>query len=315
MGRNWNDAARRARLREMQTGDLAEKVGLAFKQVWRDGQRPGAIHLRPAAVARHDGELEQPPPVARLISAKSYALRFYLTVIFDAQCAHWVGGRYRNRRQIWPDSKNEIGWIHLFGAPATADKDTDKTPTDNRIRQLKNALRRLHGEGLIELAKIDGRRNRFENFQLLNELGRSDYADQPLYTVPGNRNCARLPWQFYSNLWVYALTDSEIATYLALSYLRAIYPREYEERGIYMTPSVRSRTFGLTQDAYESHRALAAFGLIQRQEHAGRHPNGKVKNFQKQGIVEPYRFKLLDSGFRKPALEVISDQLDLVGWV
>jgi hypothetical protein len=314
MGLNWSPEARVRHLDELEAAGLFDSVATATRHVWHRGRRPTDIVIRRETVARQQPD-DDMPPVPRLVSAKSHALKLYLTAIFEAQCTHPANALARNARPIMPASKDEVGWINLFAAPASADGDTDKTPTDNRVRQFKNALRRLDKEGLVELPKNPGSRDRFDKFQLVQERGRSGFADQPRYVIPHPSDGFNVPRLFFTYLWHHVLTDSEILVYLALAHLRRIYPEEYEASGVYLTPAVRSSIYGISRDAYEAHRALAAFGLIRRQSHSGRHANGRIKNFKPGKIVDPFRFKVVDGSLDRPALRVVRRRVNLVGSV
>lgn len=337
----WSPEARLRSLDTLNRDDLGIRVKNALDRLWINGRHPTKIVLRSEAVTygilddgsddgssseilemlRSAGYLASPivrgpaqktpsgeerPAVARLVTPRGIALQLYLTMIFESQVTRGDGSRFRNTRPLRPTDK-DIGWIHLIanqGSSSTA----QVTTTDNRMRQLKKGLRRLHSEGLIDLPHHARARDRFENFILLHEAGTSEYAAQPVYTNPHGGGIP-IPRTFFTNLWLCCLTDSEIALWLALRYLSVRFPERHSEAGIFIPDNSRRKWFGLTRDAYEAHRALAAFGLIRRMPEPRRHANGRIKNYSAANPVEPYRFMVTDSSLEKYAPKVVPARL------
>ncbi|WAU84909.1 hypothetical protein O1Q96_37595 [Streptomyces sp. Qhu-G9] len=176
---------------------------------------------------------------------------------------------------------------------------TPVTATQNRSRQIRSSIKRLSEENLA-LRNVGDPKNPFP-LMLLHESGSSE-EEKYGYVIPdtyeGPPSIVSLPYFFFTRGWVYLLTDSEIRMYLILKHLAGRFPREHEERGIYCTERDREWLYAISRDVYESHLALARFGLIELIENPIRHKDGKVVNFdsflKKGGLISPHRFRVLD---------------------
>jgi hypothetical protein len=69
------------------------------------------------------------------------------------------------------------------------------------------------------------------------------------------------------------------------------------------------KCFGLTRDAYESHVALAAFGLLTPIANGARYKLGRSFHARQAGQVEPLRFALADKGIDQCAFCTIPETL------
>ena len=114
------------------------------------------------------------------------------------------------------------------------------------------------------------------------------------------------------SLWLFALTNTEIAIYLALAAKRASFAFIRGKVGVFAPQTTRQRQFGLKENAWRSARDLHAFGVADRQLDAGRDPlNGKVTDFGarwKTHEVMPTTFTVCDVTREKPAIATI-DQI------
>jgi hypothetical protein len=294
---------RAARLEELLNTHQDERVRQALADIWQT-RKPPEVRVRPALMARGAPD-EATPPAAAMVSPNGQSLRFYLTCLFVAACsAKQTGKPVKNRRPLTRDDPHaEPGWSDLLAIPARADAVKERSSRrGNRLRQIKSALVRLDELGLVTLGRDRGR-DRFERFLIYPETGRGDYEDPVGYRVPGVRSSFPLPAQFFLSGWVWALSNSEIATYLMLRLLAWHMPREHASDGVFVTGTDREDTFDLGRDAYESHLMLAEFGLIRCNRASGRYPDGKWELYQPGGRPEPHRFQLLDDGLDEPAIE------------
>ena len=91
---------------------------------------------------------------------------------------------------------------------------------------------------LIRIPRQPGGRRRIYSFgpdgkttwQLQTEESNPD--EHPDYLVPNpTPGTFRIPREFFTNLWIFALTDTEIAAYLTLTFLRRHFPAQHYARG------------------------------------------------------------------------------------
>ncbi|MBY8853353.1 hypothetical protein K7G98_36035, partial [Saccharothrix sp. MB29] len=132
-----------------------------------------------------------------------------------------------------------IGWLDLVASPVFANPTKTKeraTEKDNRLRQLKAALRTLEKCGLIALKGKEFRNGRFEGFQLQHESGAPGFTGSPQYKIPfPSGDMIRLPVAFFLQGWIHTLSPAEVATYLMFHHLARRYPREHQEAGVYIS--------------------------------------------------------------------------------
>jgi hypothetical protein len=151
-------------------------------------------------------------------------------------------------------------------------------------------------------------RDRFEGFLLSNDSGASrGLLNEPRYVTPRRSEGIGIPMGFYTNNWLHCLTDSEIALWLTMRLLASEHPEVYRSSGIYMADRTRTQRFGLTRDAYESHRALNQFGLIDEVDNEPRRRAGRSAEAREQGLLEPLRFVLNDKALGASAVEVVGE--------
>lgn len=260
------------------------------------------------------------PPITRLLTPHGIALQTYLVALFEAQCRHGEAQVPVNGRVLLGTERGQIGWLDLIATNATAHPTSSverATEQDNRLRQLKSALRVLEREKLITISESSGKNGRYERFSLSHESGISDVTVPNFYAVPTRvaASTVVLPLDFFLRGWNHVLSPSEVAMYLLVRHLSQAYPQKHEEVGVYITGDARERHYGLSRDVYEAHRTLADWGLIQKISSGERWPDGKVKNYQsrinKREWIAPHRFKVVDeSRLRKNALKVVRSRIE-----
>jgi hypothetical protein len=109
-------------------------------------------------------------------------------------------------------------------------RDTGRSGADLRIRQIRKALAELQREHLVRLGQQSNGRRDFTQVQLLSEASTAD--NQLPYTVPPHERGLFLSRHFFTNMWIFALSNTEIATYLLLSFLRRRYMNSHAGRRV-----------------------------------------------------------------------------------
>lgn len=298
---------------------LAEVVKGHLVQLWEHdgragatgpGRRPERIHVRPHFITRPPSDTLG-PVLPRLIKSRGLQLRLELLMLFDAQCRHAPGSSVRNVRRVAPRADQEYAsWRELVLAPTTPTPGTDRGAGDLRARQITEAMRTLEEQDLVAIPyQPGGSRRRYSDVRLLSE--ESTPEEHMSYVVP--QGGVHIPRQFFTNLWVFALTDTELATYLALSYLRSRFPSRHFTDGVFLRAADRNDIFRLTRTTWRSTNLLHRFRLIDRVPDPHRNfQTGNVGNIGKRWAnreVAPVRFMLSDEALHRPALTTIRQVL------
>jgi hypothetical protein len=145
-------------------------------------------------------------------------------------------------------------------------------------------------------------------WQLQTEASNPDV--HPDYLVPNpTRATFRIPREFFTNLWIFALTDTEIATYLTLTFLRWRFPERHATQGVYLVANHRRDFFRLRRATWRATDFLHRFRLIDRAPSPGRNFRaGNVGDFERRWAnrqVMPSLFTLNTETLRRPGLETI----------
>lgn len=309
-----------------QTIDLQARA--ARQRLWIT--RPGAAAAQDTAVTTGtengvvDGEIAlragllllQGNPKSPLMDGhapRSKALQLLLVALFAAHCRRPASyaGRPTPLPLRDPDNSASTSWRYLVAMP-TIDTGTrttaSRSPLENRLEQLRAALRRLHTQGRIELSGTG--RGRFERFRLLDE---STYRpDQAVpYKLPkADEPVVRVPVGFFLNGWVHALSGQEIAAYLYLLYLQQNMP--LEEDGLIAVPRlVWAEAFGGSR-AHIGYRMLFRFGLIRMRRQDIRRDDGTIEDIAEHGYIpfEPMRFAVDVDQLHADALDRVLPALE-----
>lgn len=232
----------------------------------RGGRTPGTIAVRRSFLTRR--ESGDPSPAAQLITPKGLGLALYLTALFDAQCRRPPGTQVRNTRSLQATGSGS-GWAGLLPA-ATNGADAQMA----MLRQLQRALTSLERTRLVEMPRR-GLAGRYERFKLLDESGggargRTGYVIPNRVTEPPSR-LLRIPVAFFRHGWVHVLMPAEIVVFLIILDLE----QQHGEGGVYVPDRIKDEVYSITRDVYEHHRALTAYGLIDRLDDPNRRPDGK----------------------------------------
>ncbi|CAL9397581.1 hypothetical protein [Streptomyces sp. enrichment culture] len=303
------------------TGQAAAAIDAA-RNLWEEGHRPEAVALRGAylrhAVARDVPDDRRPPPraerppAARLITPRGAALRLHLTMLFAAQCQVPPGRAWRAPFPLEPAEAGRLSWMGLTAVHAvTHDGRGARTPSAaNKRRQLAEALRGLADTRLVDLPRA-GSRSWHREPHLLHESGASTAAAPMPYRVPWpHEDTVRVPVAFFTRGWVHLLTPSETVSYLM--WLDTAARHGPEQR--YVPGYERAGAYGLGRDAYESHRALEAFGLVEVDRPEGREPGGRFdfRHATSRGRALCHRVTPLPEALDRPALEAVRQVLHRV---
>ncbi|MEU9828546.1 hypothetical protein [Micromonospora chersina] len=297
---------------------LHEEVRQNLKHLWqyggnRDGKTPGPrpdwIFIRPDFLRQQPGA-DHGPALARLVPARGLPLRLELLMLFDAQCRYGPGDRVRIDRTFEAVEANAP--IKSWQKVVLSDTSSDYREAGAlRGRQIKEALRVLYKQHLVDIGpdKSRPRRRDLNRITLLSEA--STPVNRPRYTVPTSG--VFVSRHFFTSLWVFALTNTEIATFLALSARRATFPNAHNASGIFVVQKHR-RQFGLKDNTWRSARELHTYGLVDRVHDTERDTqNGRITDFGarwKKHDVMPTRFTIVDTALEQPALPAIDRVLN-----
>ncbi|MGD9956504.1 MAG: hypothetical protein AB7O74_06920 [Candidatus Nanopelagicales bacterium] len=323
--------ARQDRLLRLRDKKQLPRVLHALHEEWADGLQPERVLFRlgvaklakPAKGPYSDRKLpprEQRPPITRLIAPRSAALDLLTTAVFLAQCEAHPGRAPRVLRPLTPDvavdEEAPRAWSDLLALDArhAPGGKTHYTPQDNRIRQLRSAVKRLADPDvqLVSLPNAVARVGRFDELRLLLESGPQGASEIP-YKVPVAREaCFSLPSTFFLNGWHSVLTNSEVALLFCLLAHRA-QRAPWGDEVVAIDGETRVHTFGLGPDAYATHRELAAFGLIEVVVDEGRREDGTYAGFSEAEQPKLHRLRVVEAGFEKRADAVVPATLKGLG--
>jgi hypothetical protein len=240
-----------------------------------------------------------------------------LLLMFDAHCRHRPEETVRNARRLKPRADEKYtSWQQLVLTPTAPTPGTNRGPADLRARRISEAFKELEKQHLVSIERR-GTRRRYDAIRLLSEA--STPEEHPRYTVPAadRFKAVPVPREFFTNLWVFALTDTELAVYLTMRWLRQKYPREHAGNGVFLDAERRANTFGLTDAAWRSTATLHRFGLIDRIPDPKRDfRTGNLKGDAKKAKkmfenreVPPVRYTVDNGALEIPALDKVHQVL------
>jgi hypothetical protein len=293
---------------------LADGVSRRLDALWRTGgadgstargRRPAVIHLRPRYVWRPE-ESDPEPTAARLARNQGLMLRLHLLMLFDARCRAAVGAEPSRVRRIvrraddtWP------GWRELVLTDVHA---TDRRGGEGRAprkaaalrrRQITEALLDLEEQHLIDLPRhaISGNR-RYNDMRLLSEVGS---PEAPAYTVPSAG--VPIPYRFFTNLWIWVLSDAEIAVYLALLETRAKRQAQHAQHGVFITSDDQETHYAIHRSTWRTADMLFRLRLIDRLPAPGRTGRiGDPRQLAADGKKPVVRYRINDEALESDAL-------------
>lgn len=283
-----------------------EMVDNARKRVDRILFRTGYSYRSTPASTASDRSVpprEERPPVTRLFTPRGAALRFHILALAEAQIRTRAGATPANRRPLRPNYDNKVGWTDLLasGAQWAGSGRVVMSPQDKRLRQVTSSLDLLEESGLVRLPRNTRAKGKYEEFELLDETTSRWPHQEPLpYTVPKrSESIFSLPVEFVTHGWVHVLEDSEIAVLL----MAACGVGSIDPSRVAIPARVRLQHYGIGPDAFEAHRWLERFGLIDVFE-VGRNPDGTVENFAEEGAML-HRLAVKTEGFAADAFTTV----------
>jgi hypothetical protein len=302
---------------------LSDIVGANLRHMWEHGgrlagdgpaRRPEWIQIRSRFVVRPPADGPD-PALSRLVNSKGLQLRLLLLMLFDAQCRYGLGDTVRNVRWVSPHPNEEYrSWRQLVLCETMRTRGTGRGHGDLRARQITEAMRALEEQRLLWLPRQSGgKRRRYdpakdgENWHLLSEASTAE--EHPRYILPTTEASFRVSPLFFTNLWIFALTDTELAAYLTLAFLRTQFSARHWERGVYLRAENREDQFRLTRTAWRATELLHRFRLVDREPDPLRNfRTGNVGNRDerwKNRQVRPALFRINDAALERPALDAI----------
>lgn len=235
------------------------------------------------------GKKGRQPPIIKIAAPRGVNLQVYLLLLFEAQCRKRVGISGPTEIPLFPEDPEEVSWDKIIVSQA-ADNSHGKSRTtarQNKLRQIKSAVRRLQEEGLVKIIPGNSGSSRIIP---LHESGVPGGGESYEYSIPVTTySTVSIPSSFFTKGWIYCLTPSEIHLYLALLHLQRRNPSGHEESGVYCAGTGRTRDYGISRDVYESHLLLARFGLISKMWSHLRHEDGKAKSY---GVLKEFEIPL-----------------------
>ncbi|MFF4543674.1 hypothetical protein ACFY1J_05415 [Streptomyces sp. NPDC001406] len=321
---------RMEQLAALMGNDLPEAVRKT-REIYERGRKPQTVRVRRSFVRleKFGGTVEderkplprsERPFSAQMITPKGLTLKLYLVMLFAAQCEATIGKEWPQPYPIEPDARTTDSWEGLVATVAkyAGPGVQASSVRTNKLRQITQAMKTLEGMKLLRSATgTKGQVSR--GVLLLCENGKSKdtgAASIP-YTVPADdEHFLEIPVGFFTNGWIYALTNSEIAALLMwFDVLKFDGMQVKPEGGTPMTlgfvlSNVRHGFYGLGRDAYETHRPLEAFGILEVHRHWKRYDSGKWMEFKEDSSdMVCHRVMLRDGAFDREAGEVVQEVL------
>jgi hypothetical protein len=247
------------------------------------------------------------PPAAKLVVRRSYALSFYLSVIYLAHLESGTKGHLDNERGNAARMDGRASWatvVGLGGGPTTR----------ARRARVCRALDVLESARLVDLAHENGFVS-YERFRVLRDDG-----DESPYTVPGQDSRAYLvlPASFFYNGWHLVLEPREIVMMLAIiDMTRKVAQRQTDDYpGVALPEIERWRYYGLSGETYEAIHELAEFGLIDIHDPMPNRRRGRITQHASRPMDDetglapiPYRFTYDISKFDRDAYATVTSSL------
>lgn len=282
------------------------------------------------ACSDHKSLRDSRPPATKLaMTPRGVHLPLLLMSIYMAQ--QEPDRRWTNQFDV--DTKRTSSWAQFIGYELIDPTKPGNAKLKEVGRQVRRALHLLARNELVRRSRRTG--TPWQGWSLLEESG-----EGRVYRAPGERYAFPIPVEFWTQGWHLVLTSSEITCYMAMRAHHHALATPAEEggwkaspdgddNGFYMPQSLRTNWYGLTDEMYAAHNTLADFGLIRRmdsrlqwdkrkrQKDAATdqgqpdkpHNNDTTPSTAEDPADKPYKFALMDSGLRRPALETVVQSL------
>ncbi|WP_430786975.1 hypothetical protein [Actinoplanes sp. G11-F43] len=286
---------------------LSDVVQENLTRIWEGSHRSEWIYIRSGFISGLDRP--EGPLLPRLIQSKGLQLRLLLLMIFNEQCTlDWTPYTVPGRRVTPKHGDTRLSWLQLVLTDAAPARGTGRTASDLRARQISEAIRGLEKHRVLTVPRDRQRQGR-RSYDLQRLKAEDGTSAEYGYTKPDHDHAVPVSRHFFTNLWLFALTDSEIATYLVLSLLRWRHAREHKLMGVYLTAERRQTEFRLSRHAWRSTELLHRFGVVDRRPDPNRNfLTGKVANFAAMWAdkeVRPLYYTFNDEALKRPAVETV----------
>lgn len=310
---------RRETLAALTGSGMVADASAAAEELSASGRAPAVVRVR-RPYLRHSVPLEveternglpreKRPPAGRLIAPRGVTGRLHLLLLFAAACQAAPGRQWHCSLPIEHGREQPFSLERLVCAFARHRGGTGyvASPKANKLRQITEALKALNDQHLLDLPHR-GEYQPFRDFSLLCDSGQSTDNAPITYRVPSAKEpCIDIPTEFFSHGWVHLLTPSEIAAYLM--WLDVNQHPQHEEP--YVTGAERAGAYGLTREAFETHQALQAFGLVDVVPDLMRHDDGKYTDYNPEGRPPPcHRVTVTAGGLSLEAAPRITEVLN-----
>ncbi len=256
------------------------------------GQDPNSLDVVtdhtviPRSFVRCDDDGGDRPPQSRLIARRGEAVRVYALMHYLDQSLTEELPRFQSINDVpLTRAKSRPTWPALLGFPRALD---DRAST-GRMHRALTALEEL---GLIKMPPA-GVRGRYRDVSLTR--GRS-----PIVGV-------HLPLHLFTSGWLLTLTPPELAVYFMLRDVRDGYRRRAKD-AIFVPRDRRLTSYGISDEVYLAHRALAEFGLITTIDPVRGRRRGKITPPQDSKLL-PFEFVIHRGGFVRDAYETVVNAL------
>ncbi|MEU8276477.1 hypothetical protein ACFYOK_36015 [Microbispora bryophytorum] len=304
---------RAARLHDLE--EEIDRATEALKALKPADRHPAEVRVRVGFVYRDDPSPVEPsdrrapdpayrPPATRIMTPTGSALRLYLLALYEAQLHAKPGQRPSNPLPLVDDSGRGRGWVDLL-APRSSlawnvSINVATSRADRKKRRIISALKALSNSELplVHLPNHGKAVDTYEHFQLMNEAGPQGHADPVPYVVPRREDYFVLPPSLFLNGWIHVLEDSE------LTFLMMLIHWQWKTRThpVKIPSDDRVLRYGIGRDAYEAHRLLARYGLVDLEPDPDRRSDGTVVNHKDAGWNPLHKFRILTAGLHQPAV-------------
>jgi hypothetical protein len=302
-GEGWLRSAQWATEKfERLPGVLPAELPIRREFSWRSTDPPVPLSDRRPPAREHR------PSATRIMSSRAATLRMYLTILAVAYKTLWRPSTGPNPLPLM----GTLGWVDLVagrlkkqGAPRMVSTDRD-----DRLRTVHTALRALQAAGLVELPNDARSKGIFEGFVPLREGGLL-VPSAVRFTAPtASENPMSLPSGLIMNGWVHLLEDSELALLLMVACgFDSLNADDMRPGWVAIPADRRLARYGLSRDAFDAHRMLKRFGLLDVYD-VGRYDD--MSRSLDHGKKDPqlHRLRLLREGFEASAFDVVPREVD-----
>lgn len=295
-------SARLDRLDRLNEGKHAPyKPAVLGLRTWHaEGSDVRTIRIRKSFVT---GE---PSPVSQLIHGGSHALRLALITLFLAQ-SRKGGHRHILRLPLTAREPDDLAWADLVvSGSKEGTGSASRRPPQKRAASARAALNRLSRPDicLIEPPSTARRLGRFDELRLLQDSGPRAIGPPVPYSMPRpNEVVVQVPVEFFLNGWIFALEDSEIATYLMYRLVCANGPG-------HVSASFREEHFGIKASAWEQHWVLVDSGILHLVPDPNRRDDGTYIDQSDGANPQPHVFSLRDDGLKEDGLTKVWEAVE-----